>query len=193
LTRFAGLRPVIKELDVKTLFELSESIMHKLALEVLMNLGSNNEGLTMINNLNATMLKILENSNHTSIFQVLIQLLDKYTSDENDKITKKINTLIVRCILKMTKVASSVIHKINVDKILLEMHTFFKHHPYDNLKEDSIAEMSSRAIKTILNEFVTLKGMNIWENYKIIEADNTDKDICIKKWIKLILVYMHNT
>jgi hypothetical protein len=93
----------------------------------------------------------------------------------------------------MTKVASSVIHKINVDKILLEMHKFFKHHPYDNLKEDSIAEMSSRAIKTILNEFVTLKGMNIWENYKIIEADNTDKDICIKKWIKLILVYMHNT
>lgn len=104
--------------------------MHKLALEVLMTLGGDrNEGLTMINNLNATMLKILENSNHTSIFQVLIKLLDKYTNHDDDKIIKKINTLIVRCILKMTKVMSSVINKIDISKILLEMHNFYKNHP----------------------------------------------------------------
>lgn len=92
--------------------------------------------------LNSSMLKILENSHIDTMINVLFDLLIKNREKSYDNYSKTIG-LIIKCILKLTKVLSSTMHQINIDKLLLRFHQYVS-----NFYNES--DIGIKAIKTIL-------------------------------------------
>ena len=67
------------------------------------------------------MLRMLENCQHTHIFLVLFSLLSKY---RDDPANVKVPSLIIKCLLKLSKNMEKIIDKIELDKFLLAIHEY---------------------------------------------------------------------
>ena len=170
---------VMRELTDQSLFELCEQILNRLLIENLDKLGEKGEGEIMLKTLNGTMLRILEHCHPTKIFLNLIKLLTKYKGDSS---IPKMPGLIIRCLLKLTKVLSNVIEEIDIPQLLLAMHEYLTH----NRSSYSSDEMGTKTIKTILNELVKLKGESIWESFEMVRK-HPSQDNHLEKWIGMIL------
>jgi hypothetical protein len=68
----------MKEVSEERIFDLAEQLLTRLLIENLDKTGDNKEGELILKNLNSSMLRLLENCNHTSILCVLFNLLRKY-------------------------------------------------------------------------------------------------------------------
>lgn len=130
---------------------MSEQILTRLLIEDLDKVGDKGEGDVMLKTLNGTMLRLLEHCNPTRVFVVLIKLLTKYKADIK---LPKMPGIIIRCLLKMTKVMNSVIEALELDKVLLAMHEYLVKHKASSGSD----EMGTKTIKTILSEIVKLRG-----------------------------------
>lgn len=127
------------------------------------------------------MLRILENCNHTYVICVLVDLLRKY---KDDMAYPKLPNLIVKCLLKLSKIIAKVVDKLDLEKIFLSFHEFLLVINHDNKTQND--ETGIKIIKTMLNELVQLKGNSIWEPYAVIRYHNLP-DNYINKWITIIL------
>jgi len=67
------------------------------------------------------MLRMLENCNHTYVFCVLFNLLRKYKDFHK---MPKLPGLIIKCLLKLSKILEKLIDKVDVEKILLAIHEY---------------------------------------------------------------------
>jgi cytoskeleton-associated protein 5 len=177
-------RIVMKELTDAALFNLIEQLLLKLLIENLEKLGERGEGKEMQGTINASILKMLENCQFTRVFVVLIRLLTKYKGDNN---VPKMPGVIIRCLLKMTKVLNSVIKYLDVDKILVAMHEYL----IENKLGNSNDEIGVKSIKTILNELVKLLNEKIWDYYEPVRRHQT-RDSLLEGWITRILQTMNS-
>jgi len=75
-------------------------------IENLDKIGENKEGELILKNLNASMLRQLENCNPTHIFCVLFTLLRKY---KDFTVLPKLPGLIIKCLLKLSKILEKII------------------------------------------------------------------------------------
>ena len=165
-------------LDEKTLYLLSEQVLRDLLIEDLDKLGERGEGELMLKTLNGTMLRILENCPVTLVFVVLIRLLTHY---RNDQSVPKMSGLIIRCLLKLTKILGNLKADLEVGRLLLAMHEYLIEHRGSTAAD----EIGNKTIKTILNELVKLEGERIWEAYEAVRRHPTP-DECIERWIRMI-------
>lgn len=92
-------------------------------------MGESKEGEMILKNLNASMLRILENCNHTYIICVLIDLLRKY---QNYTSMGRLPNLVLKCILKLSKIIEKMIDSLEIDKIFLSMHEYLISVNHDN-------------------------------------------------------------
>ncbi|OMJ81605.1 hypothetical protein SteCoe_17877 [Stentor coeruleus] len=168
----------MRELNETSLFSLVEQILTRLLIENLEKVGGNGEGELMLKTLNGTMLRVLEHCRPTRTFIVLIRLLTKYKSGAS---LQKMTGLIIRCLLKLTKIMSGLIHQIEIDKLLLVMHEYLS-----GYKLAGIDDLGSKTIKTILTEVVKLQGPTIWTSYEEIRKHSVP-DVHMEKWITAIL------
>lgn len=67
------------------------------------------------------MLRLLENCDHTYIFCVLFDLLRNYRSCDE---MPKLPGLIVKCLLKLSKIIDKIIDKLDMVDILLSIHEY---------------------------------------------------------------------
>jgi cytoskeleton-associated protein 5 len=109
------------------------------------------------------MLRLLENCNHTYIFCVLFNLLRKYKDYHK---LPKLPGLIIKCLLKLSKILEKLIDKLNIEKILIAIHEYLVVVNHENKTQND--EMGIRIVKTVTNELVKLKREAIWEPYKVI-------------------------
>jgi cytoskeleton-associated protein 5 len=165
-------------LDEKTLYMLSEQVLRDLLIEDLDKLGERGEGELMLKTLNGTMLRILENCQATLVFVVLIRLLTRY---RNDQSIPKMSGLIIRCLLKLTKILGNLKADLQVSRLLLAMHEYLIEHRGTTATD----EIGNKTIKTILNELVKLEGERIWESYEAVRRHNMP-DECIERWIRMM-------
>ena len=135
----------------------------------------------ILKNLNASMLRILENCNHTYIICVLIDLLRKY---QNYTSMGRLPNLVLKCILKLSKIIEKMIDSLEIDKIFLSMHEYLISVNHDNKSPND--DQGIKMIKTVINELVKLKRESIWDSYQVIECHG-HPDQCISKWIQIIL------
>jgi hypothetical protein len=75
------------------------------------------------------MLRMLENCNHTYIFVVLFTLLKNYKDDTS---MPKLAGLIIKCLLKMSKIMDKLIDKIDLSRFLLAIHEYLQVIDHDN-------------------------------------------------------------
>ncbi len=103
------------------MFELAEQLLIRLLIEGLDKLGENKEGEIIMKNLNSSMLRILENCNHTYIICGLIDLQRKYNNNID---VPKMPTLIIKCQIKVTKILEKIVDSLDIGNILLSMHEY---------------------------------------------------------------------
>lgn len=122
-------KEIMKEVVEPQVYDIAEQILTRLLIENLDKIGQNKEGELILKNLNSAMLRMLENCNRTYIFVVLFTLLRKYKDDPNQP---KLGGLIIRCLLKMSKVMDQLIEKIDLSKFLVAIHEYLIVIDHDN-------------------------------------------------------------
>lgn len=168
------------------LFGLVDQLLCRLLDEKLPSLE---EGQRLLRALNTLMLKILENSDRTYMFTSLLRLLtqsheqqEKTMVPERQQQHRKYSELVVKCLLKLTRALAATIDRIDVDLLLLELHQFLTIHPPSKFKNRD--DLSLRAVKTILNEIVKVRGEDVRKHLRLIPVTN---DPLIVSYIELTL------
>ena len=167
----------MREVSETRVYELVEQLLTRLLIENLDKIGENKEGELILKNLNSSMLRMLENCNHTYIFCTLFGLLKKY---KDDPMYPKLPGLIIKCLLKLSKIMDKLIEKMDMDKFLVAVHEYLSVIDHSNKSQND--DLGIRIVKTLINEVVKLKREKIWESYSVIE-DHPIVDNHIKKWI----------
>ena len=123
------------------------------------------------------MLRMLESANHTYIICTLIDMLTKYHSNQN---YPKLPNLIVKCLMKISKIVEKLIDSVDTGKVLLSMHEYLLVINHDAKTPND--EMGIKAAKTMLNEFIKIKRDNIWQDYAVVKQHHIP-DQHLYKWI----------
>lgn len=185
VNKICSIKEIIRNVEEKRLLILVEQLLLKLLIPGLDTLGERKEGEAMFRNLNNTILRILENCQPTEVFVVFLTLLKKYKG--YNKI-EKLSGIIVKCLLKVTRIMDQIVDKLNIERILLIIHEYLLTNPSSNsVKSDDVG---IRITKTIINELVKLRKDTIWDYYGGVEAHQT-QDVYIRKWIEIILASLN--
>jgi hypothetical protein len=76
--KVSTIKEIMKFITREKVFEFTEQLLTRLLIDGLEKVGEQGEGQMIIKNLNSSMLRLLENCEHTFIFCVLFDLLNKY-------------------------------------------------------------------------------------------------------------------
>jgi len=186
VNKICSSKTIINGITEDTYYTFAEQLLSKLLYNGLGSIGNNNEGDFLVKSFNSTMLRLLENCSPTKSFIVLIRLFVMYKNVPaaigNIK-SGKLPSLIVKCILKLTKVMNVIVHSLDVAELLVCLHEKLTTALNTRTIND---DTGIRLAKTITNELVKVRGNTIWEDYKKIEEHNKP-DIHIKRWISFAL------
>jgi cytoskeleton-associated protein 5 len=177
LHKVCSTKVIMREASESVLYSLTEQLLLRLLTEGLDKLGKGNEGEVMLKMMNGAMLRILELSHPTKIFVVLFQLLTRYKGNNSKG---KLNTLVIRCLIKLTKVLPSIIQHLEVDRLLVNMHEYLTERAYTE-------EAGCKAVKTVLHELVKLQQEDIWDAYEAVRRHRTP-DQFIEGWLRANLM-----
>lgn len=103
-------------------------------------------------NLNASMLRLLDNANPSHIFCVLFNLLRKY---KEYTVLPKLPGLIIKCLIKLNKILEKLAGNLDLERVLLVMHEFMIGIDHNNRSNND--EMGIRIVKTVINEILKVK------------------------------------
>nr|KAJ0223625.1 hypothetical protein LSAT_V11C200070690 [Lactuca sativa] len=93
------------------------------------------DGSQLLNALNFLMLKILDNAERTSSFMVLISLLkpldpSRWSAPPSNESfatrNSKFSELVVKCLIKLTKVLQNTTYEVDLDRILQSIHVYLQ-------------------------------------------------------------------
>ena len=190
MNRICTIKSIVKNASKESMSALMEQLLIDLQYPGLAKLGDKGEGEALMKLLNMTMLRLLENCNPTRAFCSLINLFHKHKHVSSDDANGKLPGLIVKCVLKLTKVIDSLLPALDISEVLLLLHEHMPIHPaiptLDPAKKNENEEIGQRIAKTIINELVKLKREAIWEYYAPIQ-NHARPDVQIKRWINIIL------
>lgn len=114
-------KEIMREVSETRVLELVEQLLTRLLIENLDKIGENKEGELILKNLNSSMLRMLENCQHTHIFCTLFGLLKKY---KDDRSMPKLPGLIIKCLLKLSKIMERIIEKLDLERFLISVHEY---------------------------------------------------------------------
>ncbi|XP_066599618.1 protein mini spindles isoform X2 [Prorops nasuta] len=130
--------------------------------------------------INTIMIKIIDNSNHTTITCVLIKLLHECAESNNPP---KYEELVMKCLWKIVKTIPNYAADLDYDTILLEVHHFFKDYPSSWWKTRK-SDTPLRTIKTVLHSMTRVKGSTILSH--LTQINNTNESELHSYLIRLI-------
>ena len=122
------------------------------------------------------MLKILENASPDIIYAMLFDLLIEHRRKSS---YSKFIGLIVKCILKLTKVLETILPMIKIENLMLKFHEYLTSYTNDKYRNEDIGV---KTIKTILSELIKLRGIQIMHVYHAVIASHEKKDFCLQRY-----------
>ncbi|XP_071930544.1 protein MOR1-like isoform X1 [Coffea arabica] len=147
------------------------------------------DGSQLLKALNVLMLKILDNANRTSSFVVLINLLrpldpSRWPSPAiNESLAirnQKFSDLVVKCLIKLTKVLQSTIYEVDLDRILQSIHIYLQELGMEEIRKRAGADDKPlRMVKTVLHELVKLRGTAIKGHLSMVPIDMEPQPIIL--------------
>ncbi|XP_053923572.1 cytoskeleton-associated protein 5 isoform X2 [Cuculus canorus] len=127
------------------------------------------EGEQVIRSINFLVLKVLKKSDQTNILSALLVLLqDSLLTTAS---SPKFSELVMKCLWRMVRLLPETINSINLDRILLEIHTFLKVFPKEKLKQCK-SDLPMRTLKTLIHTLCELKGPKILDHLTMIDDKN---------------------
>ncbi|KAL8192496.1 hypothetical protein R6Q57_027681 [Mikania cordata] len=147
------------------------------------------DGSQLLKALNVLMLKILDNAERTSSFVVLINLLKPldpsrwpYPPSNETFATRnmKFSDLVVKCLIKLTKVLQSTIYEVDLDRILQSIHIYLQELGMEEIRRRAGADDKPlRMVKTVLHELVKLRGTAIKGHLSMVPIDMEPQPIIL--------------
>uniref|UniRef100_A0A0E0C9H3 Protein MOR1 n=2 Tax=Oryza TaxID=4527 RepID=A0A0E0C9H3_9ORYZ len=147
------------------------------------------DGSQLLKALNVLMLKILDNAERTSSFVVLINLLRPLdpsrwpspTPPESLAVkNQKFSDLVVKCLIKLTKVLQSTIYEVDLDRILQSIHIYLQELGMEEIRRRAGADDKPlRMVKTVLHELVKLRGTAIKGHLSMVPIDAEPQPIIL--------------
>nr|XP_020654661.1 cytoskeleton-associated protein 5 isoform X2 [Pogona vitticeps] len=127
------------------------------------------EGQQVIRSVNLLVVKVLEKSDQTNILSALLVLLqDSLLATAS---SPKFSELVMKCLWRMVRLLPETINTINLDRIMLDIHTFMKVFPKEKLKQCK-SEFPIRTLKTLIHTLCKLKGPKILDHLTMIDNKN---------------------
>lgn len=170
-------REVVQQANSDALSVVVDQLLQRLLDGHLPHMASGERLLTALNTI---MLKVLENSDRTTSFSALLQLLTYKAPDHG--FTHKYTELVVKCLIKLTKTLAATIGNLRIDRILYDLHRFLTEHPPSKFRDTD--DIPLRTVKTILNEIVKLRGSDVRSHLSMIP---TQRNPLIVSYIELML------
>uniref|UniRef100_A0A1D1XIA6 Protein MOR1 n=1 Tax=Anthurium amnicola TaxID=1678845 RepID=A0A1D1XIA6_9ARAE len=147
------------------------------------------DGSQLLKALNVLMLKILDNAERTSSFVVLINLLrpldpSRWPSPPSSETimarNQKFSELVVKCLIKLTKVLQSTIFDVDLDRILQSIHVYLQELGMEEIRRRAGADDKPlRMVKTVLHELVKLRGTAIKGHLSMVPIDTEPQPIIL--------------
>ncbi|KAK1368575.1 Microtubule organization protein [Heracleum sosnowskyi] len=147
------------------------------------------DGSQLLKALNVLMLKILDNAERTSSFVVLINLLRpldpaRWPSPPSNESfamrNQKFSDLVVKCLIKLTKVLQSTIYEVDLDRILQSIHVYLQELGMEEIRKRAGADDKPlRMVKTVLHELVKLRGTAIKGHLSMVPIDMEPQPIIL--------------
>eukprot|EP00871_Galdieria_phlegrea_P003748 jgi/Galph1/4374/GphlegSOOS_G3057.1 len=147
------------------------------------------DGNQIIRALNLLVLKILENSDRTSLFGVLLELLSQDEANLidpsgtlNPKVKQRIS-LILKCISKLSKTDYT---SVNISLLLGDIHLYLTAHAAQQRTKVTLANSEEldgglHMIHSIVNDLVKLYGSKIWEYTNLVPLETKPQ---LGSWIQ---------
>ncbi|KAL3680081.1 hypothetical protein R1sor_023037 [Riccia sorocarpa] len=182
------LNTLVQTFQIKRLaYEVKEETLHSLFTELLLWLLDDrvpqlDDGSQLLKALNVLVLKILENANRTSAFVVLIDLLEPRAQkgDRHMLSSHRFSDLVVKCLIKLTKVLASTIDEVDLDRLLQSIHGYFQQLGLEEIRKRAGADDKPlRMVKTVLHELVKLKGPSVKEYLSMVPIDAEPQPIIL--------------
>jgi len=120
---------IMQQVSQEKVFDLAEQLLTRLLINGLDKIGEQGEGEQITKNLNASILRILETCNHTYTFCALIDIMKKSRDYQN---LPKLPTIVVKWLLKVSKIIEKLIDKLDMEKIFLSIHEYLLVINHDN-------------------------------------------------------------
>jgi len=161
---FFGKDDLSSSIDVRTLFLVSSEVLRAMPVERVQKMYGGGEKIRK--GLSVLMRRILEKSNQTRIFHVLLTWLNNFVSNlacgkmPNQSISSSMRTC-VKCLIKLTRGNFEGVHK---PSLLRDAHVFLALH--ERRSANSLAEdvlLPLRCVRTILKELIKLEGERVYE------------------------------
>ncbi|CAB1318243.1 unnamed protein product [Coregonus sp. 'balchen'] len=96
----------------------------------------------------------------------------------------KFSELIMKCLWRMIRFLPDTINRLNLDKILLDVHNFMKLFPKDRLRQLK-TDTPHRTLKTLLHTLCRLAGPTILDHLSLIEdKSESELEAHLKKVVK---------
>ena len=184
------MRFLLIELNEQAIFLIMDQLLNKLAIEKLSKMGEKGEGEAMVEGMNKSVISIIENSDCTISFIVLLKLFAKYKrilAQNETKVLIKVPEMIIKCILKLCKALPSIISTLDVPAVLLGLHNYLLENVVDYQSCSRSEEMGIRIVKTILSDLVKLRKESIWDDYNSSVEIHPGIDFYLKRWINIVL------
>ncbi|WOL15918.1 protein MOR1-like isoform X1 [Canna indica] len=147
------------------------------------------DGSQLLKALNVLMLKILDNAERTSSFVVLINLLrpldpsrwpSPVSADAFITRNQKFSDLVVKCLIKLTKVLQTTIYEVDLDRILESIHVYLQELGMEEIRRRAGADDKPlRMVKTVLHELVKLRGTAIKGHLSMVPIDTEPQPIIL--------------
>ncbi|CAN6462652.1 unnamed protein product [Victoria cruziana] len=189
------LNTLMQTFQIKRLaYAVKESTLNSLITELLLWLLDErvplmDDGSQLLKALNVLMLKILDNAERTSSFVVLINLLQpldasRWPSPSSVETlparNQKFSELVVKCLIKLTKVLPSTIYDVDLDRILQSIHVYLQELGMEEIRKRAGADDKPlRMVKTVLHELVKLRGTAIKGHLSMVPIDMEPQPIIL--------------
>ncbi|KAK2634565.1 hypothetical protein Ddye_029357 [Dipteronia dyeriana] len=175
-------------------YAVKESTLDSLISELLLWLLDErvphmDDGSQLLKALNVLMLKILDNADRTSSFVVLINLLRPLDpsrwplSASNESFAarnQRFSDLVVKCLIKLTKVLQNTIYDVDLDRILQSIHVYLQELGMEEIRRRAGADDKPlRMVKTVLHELVKLRGAAIKGHLSMVPIDMKPQPIIL--------------
>ncbi len=187
LCKLSGIYELISKISFDTHKKLIYLVLSSVLYDNLNTLGEKNEGMVIWKTFNSIMLKIIEYCNQTDTIIIFI------TEEKNNRITnQKYAEYSVRCLVKITQNIKDVYKKLDVAKILKNIHEILINFNQSDLETKSETDqMIIISIRNLLNELIRAKKEEIILDYNKGVENHHIKDNYIKRWIKNELDEIH--
>ncbi|XP_061077698.1 cytoskeleton-associated protein 5-like isoform X3 [Conger conger] len=127
------------------------------------------DGQLLIRAVNKLVVPVLEKSDQTNILCAVIVLLqDSLISTAG---SPKFSELVLKCLWRKIRYLPDTMNSINLDRVLLEIHSFMKVLPKEKLKQLN-CDLPYRTLKTLLHTLCRLCGPKILDHLSMIENRN---------------------